>query len=168
MFFPIKPVLLAFLCILILQGCQNDVASEFEAEVSQLEQRIRKSVCDKAGMQRQIDSVWNIAVTAMEQELPSDLEPGTRANFLSLKTEHLIKMLPEYNPLSPETKQLIAQAASLDSIITLQFSGLLKEFNAWETEMKNFLLRVETKAPELRRKYLTRLQTAQKEACKTG
>lgn len=168
MLFLIKPVLFAFFCMLLLQSCQNDVTSEFEEEATKLEQRIRKAVCDKAGMQQQIDSVWAIAVTAMEQELPSDLEPGTKANFLGLKTEHLIKMLPEYKPLTPKTKQLIAQAASLDSVITLQFGGLLKEFNSWEAEMKNFLLRVETKTPALRRKYLIRLQAAQKEACKTG
>lgn len=163
-----KAISVACFCWLLLSGCQNSVAPEFEKEATQLEQRIRKAVCDKAGMQHQIDSVWNLAVTAMGRELPPDLEPGTKANFLSLKTEHLLKMLPEYKPLSKETKQLIAQAASLDSVITLQFGVLLKEFNAWETEMKEFLQRVETKAPELRRKYLKQLQAAQNEACKTG
>ncbi|MFM9951753.1 MAG: hypothetical protein ACKV1O_27735 [Saprospiraceae bacterium] len=168
MLFLTKTILLTLFCMLLLQGCQSNVNVEFEEEAIQLEQRIRKALCDKAVMQQQIDSVWNIAVTAMEQELPSDLEPGTKANFLELKAEHLIKMLPEYKPLTPETKQLIAQAATLDSVITLQFGGLLKEFNTWETEMKNFLLRVETKAPALRRKYLIRLQNVQKEGCKTG
>ncbi|NUN99417.1 MAG: hypothetical protein HUU01_02240 [Saprospiraceae bacterium] len=160
-----KTISLAVFCALLFAGCRNSSIPEFEEQASQLEQRIRKAVCDKAGMQRQIDSVWAIAVTAMDQEVPKDLEPGTRANFLSLKAEHLIKMLPEYKPLTPETKQLITQAASLDSVVTLQFGVLLKEFNAWETEMKNFLQRVEAKAPELRIKYLNRLQMAQNEPC---
>jgi len=163
-----KSFLIAFFCLLFFQSCQDATVSEFEKEAAQLELRIKKAVCAKAEMQHQIDSVWTIAVRAMEQDLPKDLEPGTKANLLNLKTEHLIKMLPEYRPLSNETKQLIAQAASLDSIITLQFTVLLKEFNAWETEMKNFLQRVETKAPGLRPKFLIRLQTAQKTACQPG
>ena len=163
-----KPFFIALFWLFFFQGCQDTTVTKFEEEAAQLELRIKKAVCDKAGMQHQIDSVWNIAVKAMEQDLPDDLEPGTKANFLNLKAEHLIKMLPEYSPLSDETKQRIAQAARSDSTITLQFTVLLKEFNAWETEMKNFLLRVETKAPALRPKFLIRLQTAQKTACQPG
>jgi len=163
-----KTILPAFLGFLLLQACQDASIPEFEAEAAQLEQRIRKAVCEKAGMQRQVDSVWTIAVTAMEKDLPQNLEPGTKSNFLSLKTEHLIKMLPEYSPLTKETKQLIAHAAALDSIITLQFAVLLKEFSAWETDMKNFLQRVETESPALRPKFLARLQSAQKESCQPG
>ncbi len=162
-----KPAIGAVFFLLLLYNCEKEGTTQFEPRVVQLEQRIRKTACNKAELQRQIDSAWNVAVVAMAQDLPEDLEPGTRANFLGLKAEHLVKMLPEYKVLKKETKQLVSEAAALDSVLTLQFKILLKEYDACESEMKAFLKEVETNHPQLRIKYLKRLQAAQKESCKT-
>lgn len=160
---------ISFLLMCLLYGCQENAANQYEPQVVHLEQRIKKAECDKAALQKQIDSVWHIAVSAMEQDLPKDIEAGTKSNFLGLKAEHLIKMLPEYAVMKKETKQLISEAARLDSVLTLQFNTtLLGEFQAYETEMKAFLKEVETRAPDLRQKYLIRLQAAQKASCNAG
>ncbi len=165
-----KIVFSTFLLLMFfLSGCKNAAdPAEYEKKTASLEARIRKTTCARADLQHQIDSLWNTAVAAIEKDLPTDTEPGTKANFLGLKSEQLLKMLPEYASMRANTRQLIAEAAHMDSVLTLKFNGLRKEFQAYETEMQQFLQEVETQNPELRQEYLQRLQTAQKEACKAG
>lgn len=151
---------------LFLCGCQNTPPLEFEQQALQLEQQVVEIECRKMQLKHQIDSIWGATTSAIEKELPRDMEAGAKENLLSLKAEHLIKMLPEYNDLNSNTKALISEASTLDSTMTLQFAAVLKEYNAYEVEMKKFLQAVETKSAPMRMQYLKRLQNAQREACK--
>jgi len=142
-----KPLSLLFLpvivstCIFYFSACQNQHPWQQEEET--LLQQAHELDTRLDHLNASIDSLWDTTSVLLAQQLPPDFPAIDRDIFIKARNADHIRMFMSYKALDDNTKALVNNAGTQDSMLANKVRALYTERQEFEQKKLLFLSEVE-------------------------